>query len=73
MILREMNKFNTGSLPFCEDLSEFALVIGESPHLVWGCRLKKTIFKKVMQVLYLNLKTKTKIMFFNLFLFTFQY
>lgn len=67
MILREMSKFNTGSLPFCEELSEFAMMIGQSPHLVWGCRLKRGIFKKVIQVLYLNLKRM-----FCLFVFLFM-
>ena len=55
MILRDMSKFSSGSMPFCESLADFVRMIGESPDHAVGCRLKKASLKKAMQDIRLSL------------------
>ncbi len=55
MILRDMSKFSSGSMPFCESLAEFVRMVGESPDHAVGCRLKKASLKKAMQDIQLSL------------------
>ena len=50
LVLREMSKFNSGSMAFVESICEFAQSIASSPDLPVACRLKKASLKKAMTV-----------------------
>ena len=53
-ILREMSRFSGGSLPFLEDLRDFAKGISHAPLHVLGCRLKRSCVKRALQVFWLQ-------------------
>ncbi len=53
-ILREMSRFSGGSLPFLEELQDFARGISHAPLHVLGCRLKRSCVKRALQVFWLQ-------------------